>query len=62
MEEDRLPKKMEDLILIGRKPRRRCANEVRKNLEKRGIQSRTVQEDEMWKDCPRWRVNIQTQR
>lgn len=67
MEEDRIPRrKIEKLVgnasrQKGR-PRRRWANEVKWDLEGRGIQWRLVEEDKVPKDRNRWRglVNSQT--
>jgi hypothetical protein len=68
MEDVRIPRRMSEIRMNGRRPRgrprRRWIDEVKRDVEARGIQWRYVEEEELWRDRRRWRglVNTQTRR
>lgn len=68
MEDVRIPRRMSELQMNGRRPRGRprgrWIDEVKRDVEARGVQWGYVEEEELWKDRRRWRglVNTQTRR
>lgn len=65
MGEDRLPRKMEEMRIEGRRPRgrprRRWKDAVVNEVEKRGYRWRQVEDERWWQDRRRWRGIVHTQ-
>lgn len=65
MSEERLPKRMEGLEMVGKRPRGRPRGRwrkgVREGVEKRGYGWQQVEEEKWWEDRGKWRGLVNTQ-
>ena len=65
MNEERIPRRMEGLEVVGwrprGRPRRRWMDEVKMDVEKRGVAWEEVEKEKLWRDRQKWRGLVLTQ-